>query len=136
TPGDRAARPAARGVVLGALAREAGGSRGAAAVRRRAEREVERLGHPRERGLLTKLQATAPGEARVRSKLLATYAAELEREGRLAEASAALLLARRMDRESPELMLRAARLARLTGRIGRARRVYDRVPWLAGRAEP
>ena len=134
TPSDRAARREASGVVLRALALEACGSRGAAFVRRRAEREVERLGPSRERRLLTKLLATAPGEARVRSKLLATYAAELEREGRLAEASAALLLARRMDRESPELVLRAARLARLTGRIGRARRLYARVRALDGRA--
>src|SRR5690606_35787529 len=131
---DRAARREASGVVLRALALEACGSRGAAFVRRRAEREVERLGPSRERRLLTKLLATAPGDARVRSKHLATYAAELEREGRLAEASAALLLARRMDRESPELVLRAARLARLTGRIGRARRLYARVRALDGRA--
>ena len=132
TASDRAARREASGVVLRALALEACGSPGAAFVRRRAEREVERLEPSQERRLLTKLLATTPGEARVRSKLLAAYAAELEREGRLAEASAALLLARRLDRESPELVLRAARLARLSGRIGRARRLYARVRALDG----
>lgn len=127
TASDRVTRREASGVVLRALALEACGSPGAAFVRRRAEREVAQLGPSQERRLLEKLLATTPGEVRERSKLLAAYAAELSREGRLAEASAALLLARRLDRDSPELVLRAARLARLTGRIGRARRLYARV---------
>lgn len=132
--GDRAARREAGRVVLRALALEARGSPGAAFVRRRAEREVERLGPSEERRRLTKLLATSPGEACVRSKLLAAHAAELEREGRLAEASAALIVARRLDRDSPDLVLRAARLARLSGRVGRARRLYARVRALDGGA--
>lgn len=132
--GDRAARREAGRVVLRALALEARGSPGAAFVRRRAEREVERLGPSEERRRLAKLLAASPGEACARSRLLAAYAAELEREGRLAEASAALLLARRLDRDSPDLVLRAARLARLSGRVGRARRLYARVRALDGGA--
>lgn len=128
---DRAARREAGGVVVRALALEARGSAGAAFVRRRAEREVARLGRSEERRLLTKL-LEAPGEARVLAKLLAAYAAELERQERLGEAAAALLVARRLWRDSPELVLRAARVARLAGCAGRARRLYARVRMLDG----
>lgn len=123
---DRVARREAGGMVVRALALEARGSAGAAFGRRRAAQEVARLGGSEERRLLTKL-LEAPGEARVLAKLLAAYAAELERQGRLREASAALLLARRLWRDSPEVALRAARVARLSGRAGRARRLYARV---------
>ena len=108
---DRVARREAGGMVVRALALEARGSAGAAFVRRRAAQEVARLGGSEERRLLTKL----------------LEAAELERQGRLREASAALLLARRLWRDSPEVALRAARVARLSGRAGRARRLYARV---------
>ncbi|HEX6940781.1 MAG TPA: hypothetical protein VF158_15300 [Longimicrobiales bacterium] len=114
-------------LVLRAVALGFDGSAGAAFVRRRAEGDLARQAACTERRLLRKLLDAPCGDVTVTTRLLAAYAAALETDGRYAEADAALRLAMRMRPDSAELALRAARIARLRKRPGRARRLYARV---------
>lgn len=119
-------------VVLRGIRLAIEGSEGAAFVLRRARSEVGALPSTNERRILSKLldavTDTEPVDGGVViAVLLAAYAAEAERARRLDEALEALRLARVLEPRSADLALRAARIARLQGRVQEAARLYARV---------
>jgi hypothetical protein len=125
-PGERAQRAAAGALVLACVERARAGGVDEFS-HRRARAEAERLAKSPERSILLRLlmrvEADTPVDARV-AKSLVSYACELERTHRLAEADAAVSLALAFDGSGSTTALHAARLARKLGHRERALALY------------
>lgn len=128
-PGDRGRRAGAGALVLRAAALRLEGAAGAAFVLARADEEVAGLPGGPERAVLRRLiEYFEEPEGAARAELIAhallEYAYQLEKGGRLAEADAALALARSAAPRDPELALHAGRIARKLDDRSRAAELY------------
>lgn len=124
--GERARRAAAGALVLACVERARSGGVDEFS-HRRARAEAERLERSPERSILLRLLMMVEGETLAGARLaraLVSYACELERTRRLAEADAAVSLALALDGGSPATALHAARLARKLGQRARALALY------------